>query len=97
MFLKQNIKLLYRKFTVHNAPWHFFKHMEQYLPSTCRDKHAIPATAAALIHVYEMLKILGIYIHTAKRRCSDTTNLQVSHYQPAVYAVTEQEEAAAHA
>lgn len=65
--------------------------------STCRDKHAIPATAAALIHVYEMLKILGIYTHTAKRRCSDTTNLQVSHYQPAVYAVTEHEEAAAQA
>lgn len=28
MFLKQSIKLLYRKFTVHNAPRHFFKLMD---------------------------------------------------------------------
>jgi len=34
--------------------------------NTCRDKHAIPATAAALIHIYEMLTILGIHIHCKK-------------------------------
>lgn len=63
--------------------------------STCRDKHAIPAVATALIHIYEMLKILGIYIHSAKRRCCDTMNLQslLAWY----LAVTEHEEAAAQA
>ena len=48
-------------------PGSFLNILNSIFLNTCRDKHAIPATAAALIHIYEMLKILGIYIHCKKK------------------------------
>lgn len=37
VFLKQGIKLLYRKFTVHNAPGHFLNTWSSIFLSTCRE------------------------------------------------------------